>query len=166
MGTSPCVTHLPDNRIYRFIKHKIYRLIKHKMVLTRNTFILIFIIILSELSSGRSIGSIKTPNPCPVKSFCEAPSDYPAQLIRSLLENQNIPLGIFDKKERIEETKIKENYAEINKNSFGTNVQQIGDNVESEEIHEVKTRPDHNDLENGGEFYRDKLSLINEISSV
>merc|ERR1712098_877736 len=151
MGTSPCVTHLPDNRIYRFIKHKIYRLIKHKMVLTKNTLILIFISISSELSSGRSIGSIKTPNPCPVKSFCEAPSDYPAQLIRSLLENKNFPLGIFDNKESIEETKNKENFEVNNEKIFDLNVQQIGDNIASEEIHEVKTRTNHNDLENGGD---------------
>merc|ERR1712098_752122 len=166
MGTSPCVTHLPDNRIYRFIKHKIYRLIKHKMVLTKNTLILIFISISSELSSGRSIGSIKTPNPCPVKSFCETPSDYPAQLIRSLLENKNFPLGIFDNKERKEENKKKENFKEINEKFLDSNVKQTGNNIESEEIHEVKTRTNHNDLENGGEFYRDKLSLINEISRV
>merc|ERR1712098_117672 len=163
---SPCVTHLPDNRIYRFNKHKIQRFIKHKMVLTRNTLILIFISISSELSSGRSIGSIKTPNPCPVKSFCETPLDYPAQLIRSLLENKNFPLGIFDNKERKEETKNKENFEEINENFLDSNVQQLGDNIKSEEVHEVKTRPNHNDLENGGEFNRDKLSLINEISSV
>merc|ERR1711942_338550 len=122
-----------------------------------NTSLLVFITILSEPSSARSIA------PCQGKHFCESPPDYPAILIRNLLKNNNFPQGFFKNQDISEEEKG--DFETINKNIIVDSINQhLGDNHGSE----LKSVKDYDGSEIKTEFpgYTDKHSHLSDISTV
>merc|ERR1711892_785776 len=117
-------------------------------------------------TSGRSILNPKALNPCSGKSYCETPTDYPAELIRNLLSNKNIPHGLFNGK--LSKIDIRENSEMLNNDIYYSVSDQNKDVGEIDKLDEISLTKEVKEAELASKYSKEEkiTPFLNGIFSL